>query len=126
MKKGVNIIGFGSFGVSTRKARTGRNPKPANPSKSKPQRTSDSKPEKPSKTLSDKNNKEPGNPGSLFIKPRRKHSLSQGKVEGRSFAGFTAGPDFSSVSLNDPLYYRKPDPCTLILFPGMKPFEGKE
>ncbi|MBN2036504.1 MAG: HU family DNA-binding protein [Chitinispirillaceae bacterium] len=26
VKKGVNIIGFGSFSVGTRKARTGRNP----------------------------------------------------------------------------------------------------
>ncbi len=35
VKKGVNIIGFGSFGVSARKARTGRNPKTGEPIKIK-------------------------------------------------------------------------------------------
>ena len=31
VKKGVNIIGFGSFSVGTRKARTGRNPQTGEP-----------------------------------------------------------------------------------------------
>ena len=68
VKKGVNIIGFGSFGVSTRKARTGRNQKPAKPSKSKPQRTSVQSRKSLQRHCQIKKQRA-GNPGSFFIKP---------------------------------------------------------
>ena len=46
----VNISGFGTFSVSERKARTGRNPKTGKPSRSRLRELPSSKQARPSKT----------------------------------------------------------------------------
>src|SRR5262249_9537758 len=57
---------------------------------------------------------------------RRQLALGQRKIDGRSFIGSAIGPDFSAVSLHDPLHDSEAETRTFKLGGCMEPLEHAE